>query len=289
MAQTVEEIAVILGDMREENQRNNDNFEKVLTNINAKLELMSDDSEATDLLKLYISELKKSIEEKYNVSMERFKLLDKAFEQIVLDNVHLAKTTDLKELFDSFASSMGSFSVELASQKTFLDDVRQKVEKVQISVFDKNELALLLENLSSSVASMNLSYNATLSSIKEHVETLNSKEDLDLIKEKLESVLSLIDAVPEKVSFDSMNIELNELRDITKSIKDVVISNNEKFSIEVSEKFKKLENDFDKIVTEVDFAEFRTNLSDFVQKIIDNSAALNTQLSFGTEKLESIG
>ena len=136
MAQTVEEIAVILGDMREENQRNNDNFEKVLTNINAKLELMSDDSEATDLLKLYISELKKSIEEKYNVSMERFKLLDKAFEQIVLDNVHLAKTTDLKELFDSFASSMGSFSVELASQKTFLDDVRQKVEKVQISVFD---------------------------------------------------------------------------------------------------------------------------------------------------------
>ena len=147
---------------------------------------------------------------------------------------------------------------------------------------------MLLENLSSSVASMNLSYNATLSSIKEHVETLNSKEDLDLIKEKLESVLSLIDAVPEKVSFDSMNIELNELRDITKSIKDVVISNNEKFSIEVSEKFKKLENDFDKIVTEVDFAEFRTNLSDFVQKIIDNSAALNTQLSFGTEKLESI-
>ena len=49
MALTVDEIAEILNTMRVENEHNVENFEKVLTGINTKLEIMSDDSEATDL------------------------------------------------------------------------------------------------------------------------------------------------------------------------------------------------------------------------------------------------
>ena len=62
MALTVDEIAEILNAMRVENEHNVESFEKVLTGINAKLEIMSEDSEATDLIKLYISELKKAVE-----------------------------------------------------------------------------------------------------------------------------------------------------------------------------------------------------------------------------------
>ena len=54
MALTVDEIAEILNTMRVENEHNVENFEKVLTGINAKLEIMSEDNEATDLIS-YIS------------------------------------------------------------------------------------------------------------------------------------------------------------------------------------------------------------------------------------------
>jgi predicted DNA-binding protein YlxM (UPF0122 family) len=67
MALTVDEIAEILNTMRVENEHNVENFEKVLTGINAKLEIMSEDNEATDLIKLYISELKKAVDDKHNL------------------------------------------------------------------------------------------------------------------------------------------------------------------------------------------------------------------------------
>ena len=64
MAQTVEEIAELINNLHDENKRNNESFEKVLANINAKIELMSDDANA-DAIRLYFSELKKSMEDKY--------------------------------------------------------------------------------------------------------------------------------------------------------------------------------------------------------------------------------
>ena len=47
----VDELAEILNTMRVENQNNNENFEKVLASINSKLEMISEDTEAEDLLK----------------------------------------------------------------------------------------------------------------------------------------------------------------------------------------------------------------------------------------------
>lgn len=288
MAQTVEELAEIITNMREENQRNNDNFEKVLTNINAKLELMADDNEATDLLKLYISELRKSVDEKHNVSMERFKLLDKAFEQIVSDNIQLVKATDLKELYDAFNSSLGAFSVEMISQKESLDNVFAKIENVKSAILDKDELASLLNDLSSSVATMSMAYNATLASITEQIQSIDSKEDLATLNNRITSVIESIEAVPAKISFETLQEKLDSFKDVTDSVKNIVLENSEKLSVEFVKKFEKLEKDFENIVTDSDFAGFRTNLADFVQKIIDNSTALNAELSYSTERIENI-
>lgn len=77
MALTVDEIAEILNSMRVENENNVENFEKVLTDISAKLELMAGDSEDADLIKVYLTELKGLVEDKSVDTNTRFADIEK--------------------------------------------------------------------------------------------------------------------------------------------------------------------------------------------------------------------
>ena len=64
MAQTVEHIAEILNDMRIESKSNIQDIEAALGKIFAKIETAGDNNENYELIKVYISELKKIVEEK---------------------------------------------------------------------------------------------------------------------------------------------------------------------------------------------------------------------------------
>lgn len=123
MAQNIDEIAEILNNMREENERNTEGFEKILTGINNKLEMMADDSEASDLLRLYISELKRAVEEKHISSMERFEVLESSLENLA--NKDFAQTSQINELSDSVNLSHKE-SLEKISQ--IKDEFRQAAE-----------------------------------------------------------------------------------------------------------------------------------------------------------------
>ena len=57
MAQTVEEIAEILNAMKLENEHNALGFEKILTALNNKLDMMADDNETADLMRIYLNEI----------------------------------------------------------------------------------------------------------------------------------------------------------------------------------------------------------------------------------------
>ena len=62
----------------------------------------------------------------------------------------------------------------------------------------------------------------------------------------------------------------------------------DKNSSEIRDNFEDLQKSFDNIVTDADFKGFKSDLADFVQKIIDNSSALNSELSYSTERIENI-
>ena len=76
MALTVDEIAEMLNAMRVENENNVENFEKALTDISTKLELMADDNEATDLIKVYLTELKKIVDDRFVSANEKLDVLE---------------------------------------------------------------------------------------------------------------------------------------------------------------------------------------------------------------------
>ena len=63
MAQTVDDIAEILNEMRLKNDLSTENLEKLLSDMNLKLAVIADD-EVGELVKVYISELKSFVEAK---------------------------------------------------------------------------------------------------------------------------------------------------------------------------------------------------------------------------------
>ena len=148
MALTVDEIAEMLNTMRVENEHNVENFEKVLTGINTKLEIMSEDSEATDLIKLYISELKKAVEDRHKMALQRFSTIDDSVQNILLSQSSLAKTEELKDLFQVLSLNFDNFSGEISNQKNVLNSLDEKLAQLNLNTFNKGELASIINDLS---------------------------------------------------------------------------------------------------------------------------------------------
>ena len=100
MAQTFDEITEALTEMRLQFELANKNFEKSLTDINSKLEVIEGDDEVSNALRFYISELKKVIEDR-NISLS-----DKV-EEVKIDMSAENMRRDINEV-DEFLNSLDS-------------------------------------------------------------------------------------------------------------------------------------------------------------------------------------
>ena len=98
MAQTVDEIAEILSEMRLENENNAETFGKALRLISTRLESIFDENEISDILRLYISEIKKSIEDRHGMTLSKFDDINKNLEGIIKE-----------ENFRNFRTELGNF------------------------------------------------------------------------------------------------------------------------------------------------------------------------------------
>lgn len=245
------EIAEILNNMREENQRNIENFEKVLSGINTKLEVMSEDDEAVDLVKFYIAELKKAVEDKHSSAMIRFDALEASFDTLVSSQLEVAKTSELKDLFGVFSAHNDAFIAEISSQKALLDDLSSQLSLVAEKAFDKEELASVIQDVSFDLSVLGENIQKTFTQFEENLKNIDVSENISKLSNSLEE------------------------------LKELVASS----SHDYSQEFENLERNFENIITESDFTDFREDLADFVQKIIDNSSLLNTDLSINTERI----
>lgn len=291
MALTVDEIAEILNSMRVENNHNVENFEKALTGISTKLELMADDNEATDLIKVYLAELKNLVDDKQNETNKRFSTLENILGNIVLTQSDIAKTSELRDLFHVFSATFDNFSSEFLGQKVVLENLGSELNKI----VDKTELQSMITGLNSGLADLDFGLNKSFKTMEdlfkntvEKIEALGISEQVGTINSKIDSLSDNINLIPSKISFKSLEEKLAYFQEVLNSLREFVGENSAQENALISERFEKLEKDFQTVVTESDFADFRKDLGDFVQKIIDNSAVLNLDLSHNTEKLDEI-
>ena len=295
MALTVDEIAEILNSMRVENENNVENFEKVLTDISAKLELMAGDSEDADLIKVYLTELKKLVEDKSVDTNTRFADIEKILHNVLLSQDDIAKTSELKDLFHVFSAAFDNFTSNFVNQKDFLENLSLKLENVENKVFDKDELASLIAGLNQDLVAVNNDIEKSFVSIDEKfaevikkLDSFDITEQVNSINSKILNISEEINLIPSKISFASLEDKISYSQSVLNSLRELITETSEQENAIISERFEKLEKSFESIVTDSDFTGFRTNLADFVQKIIDNSTVLNTKLSYTTERIEHI-
>lgn len=295
MALTVDEIAEILNSMRVENENNVENFEKVLTDISAKLELMVGDSEDADLIKVYLTELKGLVEDKSVDTNTRFADIEKILHNVLLCQDDVAKTSELKDLFHVFSAAFDNFTSNFVNQKDFLENLSLKLGNVENKVFDKDELASLIAGLNQDLVAVNNDIEKSFVSIDEKfaevikkLDSFDITEQVNSINSKILNISEEINLIPSKISFASLEDKISYSQSVLNSLRELIIETSEQENAIISERFEKLEKSFESIVTDSDFTGFRTNLADFVQKIIDNSTVLNTKLSYTTERIEHI-
>ena len=295
MALTVDEIAEILNSMRVENENNVENFEKVLTDISAKLELMAGDSEDADLIKVYLTELKKLVEDKSVDTNTRFADIEKILHNVLLSQDDIAKTSELKDLFHVFSAAFDNFTSNFVNQKDFLEDLSLKLGNVENKVFDKDELASLIAGLNQDLVAVNNDIEKSFVSIDEKfaevikkLDSFDITEQVNSINSKILNISEEINLIPSKISFASLEDKISYSQSVLNSLRELITETSEQENAIISERFEKLEKSFESIVTDSDFTGFRANLADFVQKIIDNSTVLNTKLSYTTERIEHI-
>ena len=244
------EIAEILNNMREENQRNIENFEKVLSGINTKLEAMDEDNEAVDLVRFYIAELKKAMEDRFNAALIRYDAFEASFDGIITAQAELAKTSELKDLFEVFSAHNNVFMTEISNQKNLLDILDVKLSQIDEKTVDKEELTSMVQDVSLDLSVLGENIQKTFSEVEEKLNDLDMSEQFNRVNEAVEELKGLVASAPD-----------------------------------YSGEFQNLEKNLENILTEADFADFKENIADFVQKIIDNSSALNAELSFSTERI----
>lgn len=295
MALTVDEIAEILNSMRVENENNVENFEKVLTDISAKLELMAGDSEDADLIKVYLTELKGLVEDKSVDTNTRFADIEKILHNVLLSQDDVAKTSELKDLFHVFSAAFDNFTSNFVNQKDFLENLSLKLGNVENKVFDKDELASLIAGLNQDLVAVNNDIEKSFVSIDEKfaevikkLDSFDITEQVNSINSKILNISEEINLIPSKISFASLEDKISYSQSVLNSLRELITETSEQENAIISERFEKLEKSFESIVTDSDFTGFRTNLADFVQKIIDNSTVLNTKLSYTTERIEHI-
>ena len=295
MALTVDEIAEILNSMRVENENNVENFEKVLTDISAKLELMAGDSEDADLIKVYLTELKGLVEDKSVDTNTRFADIEKILHNVLLCQDDVAKTSELKDLFHVFSAAFDNFTSNFVNQKDFLENLSLKLGNVENKVFDKDELASLIAGLNQDLVAVNNDIEKSFVSIDEKfaevikkLDSFDITEQVNSINSKILNISEEINLIPSKISFASLEDKISYSQSVLNSLRELITETSEQENAIISERFEKLEKSFESIVTDSDFTGFRTNLADFVQKIIDNSTVLNTKLSYTTERIEHI-
>lgn len=295
MALTVDEIAEILNSMRVENENNVENFEKVLTDISAKLELMAGDSEDADLIKVYLTELKGLVEDKSVDTNTRFADIEKILHNVLLSQDDIAKTSELKDLFHVFSAAFDNFTSNFVNQKDFLEDLSLKLGNVENKVFDKDELASLIAGLNQDLVAVNNDIEKSFVSIDEKfaevikkLDSFDITEQVNSINSKILNISEEINLIPSKISFASLEDKISYSQSVLNSLRELITETSEQENAIISERFEKLEKSFESIVTDSDFTGFRANLADFVQKIIDNSTVLNTKLSYTTERIEHI-
>lgn len=315
MAQTVEEIAEILSEIRAENAHNMKGFDKVLTGIDGVLEKIAEGGQAAETITDYLNDVRSLIEEKHGFEARKLSELELSLKNLLAKQDTLTKSQEVKELFAALASNYNNFSSEVFGQREVIVNIDKKLVEMANDDSDKHQIinSVLavrqeLEDINNSRVEAVENITGSLAEIHKRIIMLDVSDQNDIIKRELENlyvtsnaILSSLQIADQKndtlvklfedtAKSDLKNItdKVNEYGEVVASLKEILAMNAEESNNLFNDKIAQLEQSFERIVTEENFAEFRKELGDFVQTIVDNSNTLHGTLNEYKPEFENI-
>lgn len=205
MAQELELIVDMLREMQRANRTNSDGFDKLLKSISEKLEVMDQNSVSTDLIKAYLGELAKALDEKYNKTLDKFTAIENALKTVYNRQDENVKTKDMKELFEIFSKNMNSFYTEAKQQKALLSTMEMRLADISSDKSDKEDILRTITLLRNDFENLNYGYKSTIdkvnSDLKSILTTLLKSDQSAISAEIKEQVDILYRSINDMVNF----------------------------------------------------------------------------------------
>ena len=321
MAQELELIIDMLREMKRANNTNSESFDKLLANIGSKLDVIDKNSTSSTLLKAYFGEITKSVDDKYTTTLNKFSDIEKALKAIFQDQNEHVKNKNIKELFDSFTSSMNNFYTEARQQKVLLSSIETKLAEISNDESDKNDILRTITLLRNDFANLNHGYksiidnvNSDLKSIltnliKSDQTTINSqiKEQVDVLYKATNDIISYLNSIDKRdanLEILLSNVVTNESLKLTQGAIDSIIQKSEEISEKITHLADKpdieslqtaasiMNQKLDETVTKELFTKISTTTEDLVTSTDEIKKTLadvtqNIETLPNTEKLES--
>ena len=187
-------IKTLLNSIRAQGILNTSDVDKLLSGINNKLEKINTE-EDIDLIKIFLSELKQTLDERHSVLVSKFGAIESLFSNLLKSSSELPKSTDIKELFDIVATNLSVFSREVVSQKESLTDITLRLDAIRSDNSQKKDIikniTLLkpdLERLNNGFDSIVISLNDNFKTIVKTISTIDKTEYLDNFSNSLNSI-----------------------------------------------------------------------------------------------------
>ena len=227
------------------------------------------------------------------------------------------KTSDLKDFMNSNTTILASSHVSLENKLTEkLSAIENLSHGFEANIIDvNNNLQSVIQNLLAmdttgqndiikrELENIFITSDAILSTLKifdqkndelaKMISNLTACENNDLFRQQTEDITDKINAL--ETAFKTIRFEdnftdlLNKTTAISSVVEDVknIVAEFPK-SDDTDGKFCELNEKLASVVTDDDFNTFRSDLTDFIQKIVDTSNYFNNGLSENKEKLEQI-
>ena len=240
MAQDVDKIIKLLHEIQRSNNANADSFDRLLLELADKFDSVNPEASA-ELMNAYISELAKSVDDKYSVTLAKFQDIEQALKAVYNNQSDAVKNSDMKELFELFSKNVNNFYTEARQEKAILAGIESKLADLLSNKSDKNDIIRTISLLKNDFENMNQAYKSTIDNVNTNLKSILSNlinldptKSGDTAKAQIEIMYHAVNDIVNKIQgFEEKgdnlekilsNVATNKDLKITKGIIDSIIA-----------------------------------------------------------------
>ena len=274
-------IKTLLNSIRAQGILNTSDVDKLLTGINSKLEKINTD-EDIDLIKAFLSELKQNLDERHGVLVSKFGAIESLFSNLLKNSNEVAKSGELKELFDIVATNLSVFSREVVSQKETLTDITLRIDAMRSDDTQKKDIIKSISSVKNDIEKLNNGFDSIVISLNENfktvLKTIAEVDQTDAIKgftEQLNNIINSSNTILSAIQLiDKKNVQIEEYFDGLATQEDT--SNIQRAIIELSAKSQEISNIVD-IINQKSYK--MDNLSEKIDASVNIIAGLKADIA----------